>query len=226
MNREWAPFLTGLTAWETCSCSEWCGYLRSIWLSGSWALRERYTHYARLACAHTSNSGSQLAPTCHDCHLGLGFGCSATICTCKANAERGRKYLLYPWLHLFWAINTEGSEKQLSNAEMLWATDYRPIHQTPCALQNPNSWYWAISNRKFYLDTDVLTHPFSRRGLMIFVTSVSEAPEWGLETSTSLDLTGNWLLKVARVCASAKENKRVKPHISWPTAANSINPEE
>ena len=94
MNREWAPFLTILTAWETCSCSEWYSYLMSTWLSGRWALGGRiHTHYTRRTCAHTGNLGSQLAPTCHDCHLGLVFGCSAAICTCRANAERGKKYL-------------------------------------------------------------------------------------------------------------------------------------
>ena len=57
---------------------------------------------------------------------------------------------------------------------------------------------------RFLLEVSVaFTCPFSCLGLMIFVTSFSEAPECGLETSTSLDLTGNWLLKVARVCASA-----------------------
>ena len=56
--------------------------------------KDTHTHYTRLACAHTSNLGSQLAPTCHDYHLGLVFGCSAAICTCRANAERGKKYLL------------------------------------------------------------------------------------------------------------------------------------
>lgn len=53
------------------------------------------------------------------------------------------------------------------------------------------------------------SHPFSRLSLVIFVTSFSGPPEWScLETSTSLDLTGNRLLEVARVCVSAKENER------------------
>ena len=56
--------------------------------------KDTHTHYTRLACAHTSNLGSQLAPTCHDYYLGLVFGCSAAICTCRANAERGKNYLL------------------------------------------------------------------------------------------------------------------------------------